>query len=275
MNNQLFALFQNAPLNGEAKVKLAVTGAWKGHPTGEFAITADDLAQIKSNFERQKALLPIDYEHQTLTGAKAPAAGWIKSLAIEGDALIAEVDWLTEAAEHIKAKAYRYISPVFSAKTIDQISGENIGWTLHSAGLTNKPFLDELGELSLNKITSQKNKEAEMEKEKEESLSAEIKALKAENDALKTERENERNKIAETFVGELIANKKIDEKIKDKALIFAKADIESFKAVIGGVLVGEKEGESKKTPPESNLYPNKNVPKEGDDGEYKDLAKYV
>ena len=89
----------------------------------------------------------IDYEHQTLSAAKngmaAPAAGWFKRLEWrEGDGLyVTDARWTDRAAAMIKAKEYRFISPVF---TFDK-DGRVID-VLHAA-LTNNPALDGLTEL--------------------------------------------------------------------------------------------------------------------------------
>jgi phage I-like protein len=268
---KLYALFQNAPLTSEGKIKLAVVGEWKGHPAGEFALSLNDLERIKNNFESQKIDLVIDYEHQTLTGAEAPAAGWIKSLSIEGEALLATVEWTAKASERLKAKEYRYISPVLAAKTIDPVKGIDIGWSLHSAGLTNKPFLEELGELAVNKKPpSQQTKgEMEMDQKEADALKARADALEAENKAIKASQEAARDKAAETIVGEFIANKKLDAALKEKALAFCKQDAEGFKALIAGVLVEQKQT------PKNDIYANKNAGGEADKTEYTDLAKYV
>lgn len=81
--------------------------------------------------------LPIDYDHATDfgrgTGAPAPAAGWITAIEARDDGLWAKVEWTERAAAAIKAKEWRFISPVFlHAKdgTVQQ---------LLRAGLVNDP----------------------------------------------------------------------------------------------------------------------------------------
>lgn len=89
----------------------------------------------------------IDYEHQTLNsaenGKEAPAAGWIKGVSLEwreGEGLFATpVDWTERGAGYIKAKEYRYLSPVFS---YDTRTGAVLD-LLH-VGLTNYPAIDNL-----------------------------------------------------------------------------------------------------------------------------------
>lgn len=63
--------------------------------------------------------LSMDYDHQTLTAAKAgntaPASGWIKQLAWRaGEGLFALIEWTDKARAAIRAREYRYISPMFA-----------------------------------------------------------------------------------------------------------------------------------------------------------------
>lgn len=76
-----------------------------------------------------------DYEHQTVHGGKAPAAGWIKALRYdEGVGIMAKVEWTEEAAGYLARKEYKYFSPVFGVRASDN---RVIG--LHSVALTNTP----------------------------------------------------------------------------------------------------------------------------------------
>ena len=66
---------------------------------------------IRKQFKDRKLDLVIDYEHQTLSDVQAPAGGWIKDLYKGEDAIIAKVEWTPKAAEYLKNKEYRYLSP--------------------------------------------------------------------------------------------------------------------------------------------------------------------
>lgn len=90
--------------------------------------------------------LPIDWEHSSelraREGKEAPAAAWIKELAIRDDgSLWARVEWTARGAESVASKEYRYISPVFAfdRETLRIMQ-------IRSCGLTNQPnlFLDAL-----------------------------------------------------------------------------------------------------------------------------------
>jgi len=98
---------------------------------------------IIAAFEGHKIDLVIDYEHQTLgdtyaaPDGKAPAAGWIKSLAYRpGEGLWGSVRWNEEARAFIRAGEYCYLSPVL---IVDKSTRRPTA--LHSAGLTNKPAI--------------------------------------------------------------------------------------------------------------------------------------
>ncbi|MDI6616119.1 MAG: phage protease, partial [Syntrophaceae bacterium] len=53
-------------------------------PKGPFTLDEENAPIIIREFERQKNQMVIDYEHQTLSGAEAPAAGWIIKLIDKG-----------------------------------------------------------------------------------------------------------------------------------------------------------------------------------------------
>jgi phage I-like protein len=231
----LFAAKAMADGATTVKIDMAVVGKWEGHQNGAFEITAADLQQIKTNFENQKVKVVIDYEHATLWGGKAPAAGWVVALEVEGDKLIGEVEWTQSAIEHIKQEVpeYRYISPVLDPHTIDQVTGEDIGWSLHSAALTNKPFLEELGEIKAAKnqpnpkqeehtpMTPEEKAQLDAATTENTSLKDENKTLKEQNDALVASQ-------AEATVDGAIAAKKISPDQKDWALKYCKNDKAGF-----------------------------------------------
>jgi len=67
---------------------------------------------MAADFRARGVDLVIDYEHQSLQGERAPAAGWIKELEARGDGLYARVDWTQQARDYLEKKEYRYFSPV-------------------------------------------------------------------------------------------------------------------------------------------------------------------
>ena len=109
---------------------------------GEFELDADGVKAIMSEFDAKENQMVIDYEHQTLTGNVAPAAGWIKRLMDRGvdskkGGLWAEVEWTQRAEKYLGGCEYRYLSPVFLK---DVESGRVM--RLLNAALTNQPAID-------------------------------------------------------------------------------------------------------------------------------------
>jgi phage I-like protein len=77
-----------------------------------FEVDLDSLATMVAAFQARGMDLVVDYEHQSLNGGRAPAAGWIKELAVREDGLWARVEWTAQAQEYLRQKEYRYFSPV-------------------------------------------------------------------------------------------------------------------------------------------------------------------
>lgn len=270
----LFALKSDTP----NVIKLAVVGSWQGHRNGSFEITSADIEKMKINFDKRQVDLVIDYEHQTLSGQVAPASGWIKELYIGDDgSLMGKVEWTTKATEFIKNGEYKYISPVFNFGAINEKTGAYQGATLHSASLTNTPFLDELGEVVANKIFAKENSnevvakiwkcntnlkgEKMTEKEYQESLAAkdeEISKLKKERDELIANSKAKDDLIANSKVEAAIANSQISLLQKDWALSYCKKDPAGFEEYL-------KSGATLANVGANNMFANKNQPTSGID----------
>jgi phage I-like protein len=91
-----------------------------------------------SKFEGGQTDLVVDYEHQSLSGSEAPAAGWIKGLEDRGaEGVWARVQWTERAVEYLKKREYRYISPVVLVRKKDGRAVELLG-----AALTNLPAIE-------------------------------------------------------------------------------------------------------------------------------------
>ncbi len=113
---------------------------------GDFVVDAESARRVVEAFEAQGNDLPIDYEHQTLGGTytsptgQAPAAGWIKRLEeVEGEGIVAHVEWTQPAEVQLAERQYRYLSPVVLVRKSDRRVV-----ALHSAALTNKPAIARL-----------------------------------------------------------------------------------------------------------------------------------
>lgn len=107
---------------------------------GDFLVDEDSIREIIQSFNVAGNDTVIDYEHQTLTGEQAPAAGWIKSLENRVEqGLWAKVEWTPRAAEYLANKEYRYFSPVVLIRKSDRRAVK-----IHSVGLTNTPAIHDL-----------------------------------------------------------------------------------------------------------------------------------
>lgn len=123
----------------------------KGSVTAnEEELLVDDqaLKEILENFSKRKNDLVLDYEHQTLTGEEAPAAGWIVDLEIRADGLWAKVNWTARGKQYVESREYRYISPVVFYRDSDKR-----GYELQNAALTNNPAID-----GMQSIVAKQNK---------------------------------------------------------------------------------------------------------------------
>jgi len=104
-----------------------------------FEVDQESLAAMVADFEARGVDLVIDYEHQSLKGDRAPAAGWIKHLEARADGLWARVEWTPQAREYLSRREYRYFSPVL------RLNPETRKPTvLMQVGLTNVPAIKHL-----------------------------------------------------------------------------------------------------------------------------------
>jgi phage I-like protein len=77
-----------------------------------FEVDPASLEEMVRAFGERGTDLVVDYEHQSLKGVQAPAAGWIKGLEARLDGLWARVEWTSQAQEYLSRREYRYFSPV-------------------------------------------------------------------------------------------------------------------------------------------------------------------
>lgn len=104
---------------------------------GDFLVDNESFQLIRCKFTERQLQIPIDYEHQTLKDMQAPAAGWIKDIVLKSDGIYGAVDWTERAAEYLKNREYRYLSPVILTH-----GKERKVVAIHSAALTNTPAID-------------------------------------------------------------------------------------------------------------------------------------
>lgn len=107
-----------------------------------FEVDPQSLADMVQAFGDRGTDLVIDYEHQSLKGGQAPAAGWIKDLEVREDGLWAKVEWTGQAEEYLKRREYRYFSPVLRLDPDSRRPQE-----LMNVALTNVPAIQGLSPL--------------------------------------------------------------------------------------------------------------------------------
>jgi phage I-like protein len=104
-----------------------------------FLVDEASLRSMAAEFRSRGVDLVVDYEHQSLQGERAPAAGWIKDLEARADGLWARVEWTQPARDYLEKKEYRYFSPVLK---LDPETRRPVA--LMHVGLTNLPAIKHL-----------------------------------------------------------------------------------------------------------------------------------
>jgi len=104
---------------------------------GNFIVDKIAFNEMYQYFKERQLDIVVDYEHQTLEGAEAPAAGWVKELKLTEHGVAAKVEWTPKAKNYLANKEYRYLSPVILKRKED-----NRAVRLHSIALTNTPAID-------------------------------------------------------------------------------------------------------------------------------------
>ena len=75
---------------------------------GEFDVDEESYKAMKAQIAKRGVDLVVDYEHQTLKGVEAPAAGWVKELKLEDGQIKAVVEWTPRGAHPPERKRQWY-----------------------------------------------------------------------------------------------------------------------------------------------------------------------
>lgn len=141
MKQLIAVIAKEIAADAPAEFELLPAGAIAIEGEAESAVLDEAAAaSVIAAFERRGNDMVIDYEHQTIVGGQAPAAGWIKRLAYDAKrGLIASVEWTAKAVEYLKSREYRYFSPVmYIAKSSRRVVA------IESVALTNQPRINHL-----------------------------------------------------------------------------------------------------------------------------------
>jgi phage I-like protein len=113
------------------------------HPrTGPFTLTDDTLAEFTADLNARGNDIPIDRDHAFYKGQSAPAAGWFVSGTAEQDSagVTAEVEWTPKAAEEVRNREYRFISPEFGFAHAGMDGRKIPEPHVAASTITNRPF---------------------------------------------------------------------------------------------------------------------------------------
>jgi phage I-like protein len=180
---------------------------------GAFEVDEDSFRAMQEQIARRGVDLVVDYEHQTLKGVEAPAAGWVKELKLEGGNIVAVVEWTPRGAEYLKNKEYRYLSPVVNVRKSD-----NKAVGLHSLALTNTPAIEHMKPIVNSENFEEGEQSMDMKKlaallglgpdATEEQIAEAVQAMLAENKTLKESKQSgEETTVSNKAVCELLGLK--------------------------------------------------------------------
>lgn len=129
------------------------TGHWNHPYYGEIDMTNERLARFKENFDNHviKVDIAVDRDHNPGNGA----VGWFKQLYHEilsdgTGVLKALVEWNDDGITDIQKKRYRYFSADMWDEYERAADGEIFQDVLVGGGITNRPFFQELREVTLS-----------------------------------------------------------------------------------------------------------------------------
>ncbi|MBM3216998.1 hypothetical protein FJZ36_19055, partial [Candidatus Poribacteria bacterium] len=155
MKRHVFAILnlsESMPSGGEpvvSSVQLLRAGTFQHGWYGRIQINADLYDALIRNFdERARGIdVALDVEHQPEHGA----AGWFRRLWTDpdGEELWGEVEWTSKGRELVEEGIFKYLSIEYDLAYVDE-SGVLRGPTMLGAALTNRPFLKQMREATIN-----------------------------------------------------------------------------------------------------------------------------
>lgn len=138
----------NAKKGGIRRHALLPASTFKKGDT-EIEVTKEILEEMAANMRGggmgKKRMVTMAHPAQGEDLDSAPAVGWmlcdtaeVSSFGDGGYALYVNIKWLPEMAKAIESEEYQYISPVFTNRWKNE-AGEDKGWAMLFAGVTNNP----------------------------------------------------------------------------------------------------------------------------------------
>lgn len=208
----------------------------------EITFRKKDLVSIVRNFKKMAIghKVPVNYSPH----GDGKAAGWIKELELEGNDLMADLQWNQKGRESVENKEYIYHSVGVHMDYPSPKENKGMGPALYELTLTNSPAnanIEALVELEKesqeDEIMTEKEK-LELEKDRKdieskrvelEKAREEVEAAKKELLATKLELSRERRELE---LGPLVEAKKITPAQRDAALKLSNDAYEGFKLAI-------------------------------------------
>ncbi len=203
-------------------VHIMPSGVFKRDEAGAAPLFIPDPQALIEASTRPTVEMVIDRDHELINaseGAHKPAAGWVKEMAAREDGIWARIEWTEKAAEQIKAKEYRYISPVYSYNTKDGVINR-----IHHISLVNEPAFELKAVASKNLNQSKPEEETQMNEEQLKQMRA---AFGLADDATAEQvieaasKAAERADNAETELKSIRTGLKLEEKADAEAIIAA------------------------------------------------------
>jgi phage I-like protein len=145
-NEQTLTLIMGLSPGAPDEFVIFPLGQVTGTDMEPFTVDYGSIESVKAAHQAKGTDTVIDYEHQTLTGQVAPAAGWVKDFFLNSSGLACRVDWTDRAKEYIKNREYRYFSPVVG------LDKERNLVSIQSIALTNLPKGHDLTPLAMKGI---------------------------------------------------------------------------------------------------------------------------
>lgn len=140
-----------APLPSEAadQIELIPVGVFKTADPRVAMILDDPEGVIARSLAVAPGnVLPIDFDHRSFRPpVDTRAAGWITALMVQGDRIMASVEWTDAGRAALADRSYRFLSPVFKT---DKLTRQVM--LIEGAGLVNTPALPQLRQLAFKEI---------------------------------------------------------------------------------------------------------------------------
>ncbi len=136
---------------GRKAVTITRAGTFYDPRYGEFEISTALLAEMVRNFDARAygQDIFIDVAHRPEDGS----AGRITRLWVDGDRLLADVEWTPYGREAIATRGYQYLSAEFDEHFVDNETRQPRGAVLLGAGLTIRPVIKRLDPIQLSEPT--------------------------------------------------------------------------------------------------------------------------